>query len=307
MNAAPHSTGKDNIGRALAWMILSGLSFALMGACVKLAGDLPVGVKVFFRNLVTLGIASVVALRMSANPFAPTPHWWRLLLRSAAGFLGVTFYFVALEHLHLADASLLNKTSPFFVTVFAVMLLGERLARGMVPALVAALAGAILVIKPTFDMSSLPAAAGFASGMCAGLAYTMVRSLKGRESPNRIVFTFSLFSTLATLPVLVAARPDPSVVQWAALAGTGVFGAAGQYGLTFAYHHARASRVSVFTYLHVLFALVVGFVIWGERPDALSILGGLLIIGAAVQIHRSGRHWTGSVHEGRVHRPAPRI
>jgi len=275
------------MGRALAWMALSGFSFALMGACVKLSGDLPVGVKVFFRNLVTLAITSAVAWRMGANPFAATPHWWRLLLRSVAGLLGVFFYFVALDHLHLADASLLNKTSPFFVTLFAVMLLGERLARGMVPALAAALVGAVLVIKPTFDVSSLPALAGFASGICAGLAYTMVRSLKGRESPNRIILTFSLFSTLATLPVLIAVRPDPSPGQWAALLGTGVFAAGGQYGLTFAYHHARAARVSVFTYLHVLFALVVGFVLWGERPDVLSLIGGVLIIGAAVQAHRA--------------------
>ena len=110
--------------------------------------------------------------------------------------------------------------------------------------------------------------------------------MKGRESPNRIILTFSLFSTVATLPMVVLDRPDPSWVQWAALLGTGVFAAGGQYGLTFAYHHARASRVSVYTYLHVLFALVVGFLFWGERPDLLSVAGGLLIVGAAVQAHR---------------------
>jgi drug/metabolite transporter (DMT)-like permease len=286
LSDAPHRTGADNMGRALAWMALSGFSFALMGASVKLAGDLPVFVKVFFRNLVTLAITGAVAVRLRENPFAPTPHWWRLLLRSAAGFLGVTFYFVALGSLHLADASLLNKTSPFFVTVFAVVMLGERLPRGMVPALLAAFAGAVLVIRPTFDVSALPALAGFASGLCAGLAYTMVRAMKGRVTPNRIILTFSLFSTLATLPVVLLERPDPTGLQWAALLGTGVFAAGGQYGLTFAYHHARASRVSVYTYLHVLFALVVGFVFWGERPDVLSLLGGLLIVGAAMRAHR---------------------
>ena len=289
MPVAPHRTGTDNLGRALAWMVVSGLSFALMGAAVKLAGDLPVGVKVFFRNLVTMGITSVVALRAGENPLTRTPHWWRLLLRSAAGFLGVTFYFVALGNMHLADASLLNKTSPFFVAVFAVLLLGERLAPGMVPALATAFVGAVLIIKPTFDVTALPALAGFASGLFAGLAYTMVRSLKGRASPNRIIFIFSLFSTVATIPAMIHYRPDPTPLQWAALVGTGIFGAGGQYGLTFAYHHARASKVSVFTYLHVLFALVVGFVIWGERPDLLSALGGLLIIGAAVQVHRTGQ------------------
>ncbi len=124
--------------------------------------------------------------------------------------------------------------------------------------------------------------------MFAGLAYTLVRSLKGRESPNRIIFTFSLVSTLATLPWLIVAPPNPTPGQWLALLGTGVFAAGGQYGLTFAYHHARASRISVFTYLHVLFAVVVGYLIWNERLDSASIAGGVLIIGAAVYIHRVG-------------------
>ena len=88
---------------------------------------------------------------------------------------------------------------------------------------------------------------------------------------------------------MIAAPPSPTPGQWLALLGTGVFAAGGQYGLTFAYHHARASRISVFTYLHVLFALLVGFVLWNERPDTASIVGGLLIIGAAVYTHQLGQ------------------
>jgi drug/metabolite transporter (DMT)-like permease len=275
--------------RAMAWMVVSGLSFALMGAMVKLSGDVPVTLKVFFRNLVTLGITTGVAVNMRENPFSPTPHAGLLLLRSLFGLGGVLLYFVALSKLTLADASLLNKTSPFFVMVFAVALLKEPFDRVLIPALVAAFLGAMLVIKPSFDYELWPAVGGLFSGMFAGMAYTLVRALRGRESPNRIIFTFSLVSTLATLPFLIASPPRPSTGQWLALLGTGVFAAGGQYGLTFAYHHARASRISVFTYLHVLFALIVGLVIWGERPDLASVFGGLLIVGAAIFIHQVGR------------------
>ncbi len=283
-----HATARDDVPRALLWMVLSGLSFALMGASVKLAGDLPVAVKVFFRNLVTLGLTSAVALRSGRNPLAPTPHWRLLLVRALCGLAGVYFYFVALGSLNLADASLLNKTSPFFATLLAVLLLREPLVRGMAPALVIAFVGAALVIKPTFAYSPLPALAGLASGLFAGAAYTAVRSLKGRIEPNRIIFVFSLVSTVATLPVVLIVRPEPTPGQWWALIGTGVFAAGGQYGLTFAYHHARVGKVSVFAYLHVLFALIVGFALWGERPDVLSLLGGLMIVGAAVLAHRAG-------------------
>lgn len=277
------------MSRALSWMVLSGLSFALMGAMVKLAGDVALPAKVFFRNLVTLGITATVAFRLGQNPLAPTPHWRRLLMRSLCGLGGVLLYFLALNHLDLAAASLLNKTSPFFVVIFAVVLLKEEFRPALAPALLAAFIGAILIIKPRFDTTILPALAGFGSGMFAGMAYVLVRSLKGLESPNRIILTFSLVSCLAMTPFLVAAPPRPTSGQWLALLGTGVFAAGGQYGLTYAYHQARASRISIFTYLHVLFAVALGFVLWGERPDWASFLGGILIVGAAIWTHRLGR------------------
>ncbi|MCK9996548.1 MAG: DMT family transporter [Candidatus Krumholzibacteria bacterium] len=287
MSAPDRLTPLDNMPRAIAWMVLSGLSFALMAAAVKLAGDVPVTMKVFFRNLVTLGITSIVAVKVRENPFGRTPHAKLLILRSLCGLGGVLLYFMALDKLSLADASLLNKTSPFFVLVFAVVLLKEQFDRILVPAVIVAFLGAMLVIKPSFDYELVPAVGGLLSGMFAGLAYILIRALKGRESPNRIIFTFSLVSTLATLPFLIVSPARPTTFQWLALLGTGVFAAGGQYGLTFAYHHARASRISVFTYLHVLFALILGFVIWDERLDAASIVGGLLIVGAAVFTHWS--------------------
>ncbi|MFT5234096.1 MAG: drug/metabolite transporter (DMT)-like permease [Candidatus Krumholzibacteriia bacterium] len=279
----------DNMPRAIMWMLASGLSFALMGAMVKFAGDVALPAKVFLRNFVTLLITGSVAFRLQQNPFSPTTNWRRLLFRSLSGLAGVLLYFLAIERLHLADASLLNKTSPFFATIFAVVFLKEQFNRAMVPALIAAFAGAMLIIKPSFDGAPWPAIAGFGSGLFAGIAYVLVRSLKNKESPNRIILTFSLISCLGTLPFLVANPPQPTGKEWLALLGTGVFGAGGQYGLTFAFHHARASRISVFSYMHVLFALIIGFAFWGERPDMPSIAGGALIVGAAIWTHRMDR------------------
>lgn len=279
----------DNMTRAMLWMTLSGISFALMGATVKLSGDAPLTTKVFFRNLVTMIITISPAVRKLSNPFGPTPHLNRLVTRSLAGLAGVFFYFFALYHLSLAEASLLNKTSPFFVTIFAVFFLKEKFHRSMIPALLLAFTGALLVIKPKFDLTILPALAGLGSGMCAGIAYTLVRSLKGKEEPSRIIFYFSFISTGATLPFLFLWPISPTPQQWLALIGTGLFAAGGQYGLTHAYHFAPASRISVFTYLHVLFSLVVGYVLWQEQPDAWSILGGFLIVGGGIVSHRIGR------------------
>ena len=103
---------QDNVRGAIGYMLLSAACFAVMGAMVKAAGDMPTHEKVFFRNLVTLIVTTGMAVRRRENPFGPTDHLPLLLARSFAGLIGVFLYFTALSHLKLADASLLNKISP---------------------------------------------------------------------------------------------------------------------------------------------------------------------------------------------------
>ena len=277
----------DSMPRAVGYMMLSAASFAVMGAMVKAAGEVPVHEKVFFRNLVTLLVTLLMALQRRENPFGPTQHLTLLLARSFAGLCGVFFYFYAIGHLTLADASLLNKVSPFFVTVFAAFWLGERLTRRIAGGLALAFVGAALVIKPAFELQPLPALAGLGSALGAGVAYTIVRSLKGRERPWRIVFYFSLVSTLAMTPPLIVHHVAPTGWQWLWLLGTGLFAAGGQVFLTLAYHRAPAAQISIWGYNHVLFSLVIGLVIWGERPDLLTYVGGALIVAAALLNRRA--------------------
>ncbi len=277
----------DSMPRAVAYMLLSAASFAAMGAAVKAAGEIPVHQKVFFRNLVTLVITGAMALGRRENPLGPTRHLGLLLGRSLAGLCGVTLYFYAIGHLTLADASLLNKMSPFFVTVIAALWLGEAITRRVALGLLLAFLGAGLVIQPVLGWQPLPALAGLGSAFCAGLAYAIVRKLKGRERPRRIVFYFSLVSTLAMTPLLIWRYAEPTGWQWVWLVGTGVFAASGQVLLTLAYHHGPAGKISIWGYNHVLFALILGLVIWGESPGLVSILGGALIVGAALLNRRA--------------------
>ena len=93
LNRTGHPAPLDNMPRAMAWMVLSGICFAMMGAAVKLAGDVPLTTKVFFRNLVTLGITGMVAVNMRENPFGRTPHARLLIGRSLCGLAGVLLAF----------------------------------------------------------------------------------------------------------------------------------------------------------------------------------------------------------------------
>jgi len=276
----------DHCGRAIVMMVLSGLSFALVAVMVRLAGEIPLCEKVLFRSVVMLVVAVVLAVRARENLFARNPRMPLLLLRGVFGTIAMFLYFFAIERLNIADATVLNKLSPFFVTFFAVFFLREKLSRYVVPVLVVALVGAALVIKPQFDFEAVPAIAGFVSAAASGAAYTIVRHLRKDEPPYRIVFYFSLVSVVVAVPLVLLNFVRPEGLQWVYLFGAGVFATTGQFTLTLAYHQAPATRISIYVYVHILFAFAFGLLVWGEIPDVLSIVGTVLIISAAVYNYR---------------------
>ena len=283
---------RDRTGHAVAFMIGSALSFTLMGVAVRGAGVASLAQKVLVRNLVTALIAGIWVMRDGRGSVLAWKPWsWRVLRRSCSGLAGVACYFYALDRVPLADASMLNKLSPFFVFLFARVFLKEQLGRPLVAALLVAFAGAMLVIKPRFDAAVVPALVGAASSVFAATAYTLVRSLKGLEPPHRIIFAFSAVSVIVTAPFAAAGWVAPTTGQWLALAAIGVGAAGGQFGLTYAYQLAPAARISVVNYSSIVFALLAGWGLWGEWPDRWSLLGGAMILCAAgaAQIGRGVR------------------
>jgi len=276
----------DNLSKAILWMILSALSFTMMSVMVRAGGELPVLEKVFFRNLVTFLITSMIVLRdAGGDPRRIRPPSKKLIWRSIFGLIGVAGFFIAIGRLTLADATILNKMSPFFVLLFASLFLHEQLTRTRILTMIGAFIGAMLIVKPQFNLSVLPALCGLGSGICAGAAYTLIRSMKRAETPHRIVFFFSLISTLALTPVMLFQFTMPTSSEWLALMGIGLFAAAGQYCLTFAYHQAPAARISIINYSGVVFSLLAGVIIFDEAPDIVSLLGAILIIAMALINH----------------------
>ncbi|MBD3349611.1 MAG: EamA family transporter [Candidatus Eisenbacteria bacterium] len=275
----------DNLARAVGMIVLAGLSFSMVGVAVRMSGDVPVYEKVFFRSIVSLVVMGAFAFRGAEKPFARDGQTKMLLLRGAFGTTAMTLYFFAISRLTLADATILNKLSPFFVAVFAVAFLRERLSRHTIPALVVAFLGAGLVIKPQLDIGATAAIAGLLSAAGSGAAYTVVRFLRGKVSPYRVVFFFALVSTVAMVPPMVFRYVAPSGRQLLFMLGAGVFATTGQLFLTLAYHQAPATKISIYNYAHVVFAFLLGLAIWGEVPDALSIVGTVLIVAAAVYNH----------------------
>lgn len=259
--------------------------FACMNVCIRMAGDVPTIQKSFFRNFVAMLVAAVMLLR-EGKGFRPadSKNWPFLLARMCFGTIGILANFYAVDHLILSDASMLNKMSPFFAVLASLFLLKEKLSGVQVISLVGAFSGALCIIKPSLsNIDLLPSLIGFAGGVSAGVAYTFVRMLGQRgERSSYIVFAFSAFSCLVTVPKLLFGFSPMTARQTLWLLGAGLCAAGGQFSITGAYRCAPAREISVYDYSQVIFAAILGFVLFGDRPDLLSVLGYIIICGMAV-------------------------
>ena len=261
------------------------LSFALMNLFVNIAGELPLMQKVFFRNFFAT-IIVFFTLLFSKQKFRihdKSCILW-LFLRAGIGFLGVILNFYAIDHIgSISDASILNKLSPFFAIFFSVFLMKEKPSIPEIIFVLIAFAGAMLVVNPRFDMKIIPALSGFLSGACAGFAYTCVRVLgKKGERNDMIIFFFSAFSTLVSLPFMIIYYVPMTGIQWLYMLLAGLSAAGGQFFITAAYKQAPAKEIAVFDYAQVLFAAILGFLFLNQIPKTLSIIGYVVIIGAPV-------------------------
>ena len=273
--------------KGIVCILFAAFGFSMMTVFVRLAGDVPTAEKAFFRNFVALLLVSVL-LAVKRVPLKPRPGDWPLLAgRAVFGTIGMLLNFYAVDRLVLADANMLNKLSPFFAIIFSVFLLKERPTAVQIAGVFTALLGSALIIKPGFEGAPfVPSMAGFISGATAGLAYTFVRKLGARqENSKRIVFYFSAFSCLVCLPFLIFSFRPMTAFQLICLILAGTFACVGQLGITKAYLCAPAKEISVYDYTQVIFAAALGFLVFGDVPDALSVLGYVLICGAGVGMY----------------------
>ncbi|MCC5979317.1 MAG: DMT family transporter [Salinarimonas sp.] len=283
--------------------VLSALAFTLMAATIKLVSDAyPVGQLIFFRSAFAL-VPLLIWLAWSDRMInAVRTHNLRgHLLRSIIGVTGMFCGFAALGYLPLSDAVAIGYAAPLIVVVLAALLLKETVRAYRWSAVGIGFVGVILMLTPQFGVVDAGVAnenraigATFAifAALCTAGATIQVRRLTATERTGAIVFYFSLFSTLAGLATIAFGWAMPGLADFAILVVIGVLGGIGQILLTQSYRFGDASLIAPFEYTTMIWALLLGWFVFGDWPQAIVLTGAAIVIAAGIFViwreHRLG-------------------
>ncbi|MDF2950006.1 MAG: Transporter [Sedimentibacter sp.] len=272
----------NNGTKSILFMLFSAFTFSCMQIIVKLLPAIPLMEKVFFRNFISLLISFIILKKNNLSYFGNKENRKYLFFRYLFGFTGIILFFYATTNMLATDAAILNKLSPVFVIILAHCFLKEKINKSKIIVLIISIFGALLVIKPQFNSSILPAAAGFVSAILSGAAYVFITKIGTKESIYTTVFYFSFFSSISCIPFFFISFTAPDLYETIMLIFLGFLAAVGQIALTSAYNGCEASEVSIYDYSNIIFSTLLAYVFLSEIPDMLSILGGLLIISASL-------------------------
>ncbi|MFV1594833.1 DMT family transporter [Phaeobacter sp. JH20_36] len=241
-----------------------------------------------------LAITTVVALR---RPRFTRPHWGLHLGRTSFGWMGVTLMFASVAYIPLADATAITFLNPVFAMLLAIPLLGERVGPWRWAAAAIALAGAMILLRPTpasFQPASLLA---LAAAAVMGLELIFIKRLAGRERPLQILWVNNLLGTVIACSAVVAVWQPPSAEQWALMAALGCMMACAQGCFINGIARADASFVAPFSYATLIFATLYDLAVFAVVPDAVTVLGAVIILaGAALLAWREGRQRPPTLH-----------
>jgi drug/metabolite transporter (DMT)-like permease len=274
--------------RAIFLMIASATLFGAMAFAAKLAST-------------RLSGSQVAMVRFATGLLPPllVPAWRRravtwqrldlLLYRGFFGGLAVLCYFIAIQHIHVGVATLLNYTAPLFSGLFSMYFLREHISPKVLIPTPIALLGVFLVVHAHARPGEVVGFGrwemiGLLSALFSGAAVTAMRAARRGENSWAVYTSFCLLGTLITSPLALATWKNPSPDEWISLAATSLFAIGAQLLLTFSLRWVDAMTVGVISQLAVVMAMVLGATLLHEAVTTLALIGASLTIGGVVGV-----------------------
>ena len=284
-----------NTGKGIVLKLISAVLFAVMSALIRYLGvRYPIGEVVFYRS--AFAIVPIILIYAWRGELAATVRTERplgQLNRGALSVVGMFCNFGALARLPLVESNAISFTSPLFSVAFAALFLKERVRIYRWSAVIVGFIGVLVVLAPhlsgdelTIAMASATSVGGVIYAIAGSIttAGTMIqtRLLTQSETSSSIVFYFSLICALAGLVTWPFGWIAPSGFEFLVLAAIGFLGGMGHILLTESYRYAAASVVAPFDYTSMIWALILGYAMFGETPTVMIVVGSAIIAAAGL-------------------------
>ncbi len=283
--------------------VLSALSFTFMSAGIKwLGSDYPTGQIVFFRSAFALVPLLVwLALRGDLLASVRTSNLRSHIIRGLMGSCAMFSGFVSLAYLPLSDSVVIGYLSPLLTVVLAAIFLGETIRVYRWTAVAVGFIGVVIMVSPHLGTAALTGdvqtttigvAFGLLGACCAAGATIQVRRLTSRESTGAIVLYFTLLTTALGASTILLGWRVPSAPHFALLVTIGILGGIGQILMTQSYRYADASLIAPFDYTTMIWAVLLGWFLFGQLPGTAVVIGGTVVAAAGLFViwreHRLG-------------------
>ena len=262
------------------WMLATGVAFVGVNGIVRHLGtDLPAAQSAFLRFVFGL-VFLAPALVVMRGTRLPAGIWPLFLWRGALHVAAVIFWFWAMARVPVAEMAAIGFLNPVIVLVIAGLLLGEGLGLGRIVSVLVALVGALVVLRPGLREVSPGHLAQLAATVCFAVSYIFAKRLSGMAPASVVVAMLSVTVAVGLAPIAAWVWQPVSAVQLAWLAGVAALATLGHYTMTRAFRAAPLAVTQPVTFLQILWAALLGALVFGEAVDGLVILGGALIVGA---------------------------
>ncbi|MFK7752912.1 MAG: DMT family transporter [Sedimentitalea sp.] len=262
------------------WMLVTGLCFVAVTALVKLMGPrIPPAEAAFLRYL--LGLVFLVPMIRPLMSAKLTPRLWTLFgARGLMHAIGVGLWFFSMTRIPLAEVTAMNYLAPVYVTIGAAIFLGEKLALRRIAAVVVALLGAAIILRPGFREVSPGHLSMLLAGVVFGGSYLLAKVTADEVNPAVVVGMLSIWVTVALAPFAALDWITPTWAELGILLIVAFFATAGHYTMTLALAAAPIAVTQPVTFLQLIWATALGVLFFAEPLDVYVVIGGSLILAA---------------------------
>jgi drug/metabolite transporter (DMT)-like permease len=275
----------SDTGRGIALMVFAVGLYSIMDAMVKWLGpSYPTMELVFFRSLFAFIPIAYVLWRSGSLAALRTRNPLGHAARALAGLVSLSLFFYAYTRMPLANVIAISFAAPLLVTALSVPLLGERVGRRRWTAMSIGFVGVVVMVQPDAGMFDRIAILALSATVFYALVIVSIRKLSRTETPIAIVFYYAATSTLVAGAVMPFVWVMPDAEGWVLLILVGVIGGVAQFAMTHAFRLAEVSIIAPFDYMHILWAALLGFFIWGEVPGNTIWIGVPIVMASGIYI-----------------------